>query len=128
MRRQSLREIIPVSASALAFWAWANREEVVEWGAFGVRAVIAFAQGNREDPTVEMRLRAALYEDPRTRRASGLSVAVVDGRAVLTGVVTEEARLVVLHHAERIEGVHTVDDRLETLGEPTSDTAELRPG
>jgi len=106
---------VPVSASAIALWAWANRDEVVEWGAFAVRATQDFFEGNRRDPATELRLRTGLLDDRRTRRAAGLSVRVRDGVAIFTGLVHPEVRDVALHLAERTDGIDSVDDRLEVL-------------
>jgi len=106
---------VPLSTSAIALWAWANRDEVVEWGAFAVRAAQDLYAGNRHDPAAELRLRAALLDDRRTRRAPGLSVRVRDGVAVFTGLVQPETRDVAVHVAERTEGIVGVDDQFEML-------------
>ena len=115
MRLRRLRDLIPVSASALAFWAWANREEVVDWAAFGVRAIQQVVRGDREDAVLELRLRTALLEDRRTRRAPGLTVQVRARVAIFTGLVQPEVRDVAHHFAQRVEGLESVDDRLEVL-------------
>ena len=104
-----------MSASAIALWAWANRDEVVEWGAFAVRAAQDLVGGNRQDPATELRLRAALLDDRRTRRATGLSVRVRGGVAIFTGLVHSEVRDVAVYLAERTEGIDDVDDRFEVL-------------
>jgi len=115
--RRRLRDLVPISASALALWGWAHRDEVAEWGAFAVRAAQSVVRGNRSDPVVELRLRAAFLEDQRTRRASGLSLRVREGVAILTGLVRPEVRDVAAYLAERTEGIAGVDDRLELLPE-----------
>lgn len=110
-----LRTVVPVSTSAIALWAWANRDEVVEWGAFAVRAAQDVVGGNRRDPAAELRLRASLLDDRRTRRAAGLSLRVRDGVAIFTGLVLPEVRDVAVYLAERTEGIGDVDDRFEVL-------------
>lgn len=63
----------------------------------------------------EARLRARLNTDRRPRDSSGVSVAVRDGTARLTGVVDEETRVLALAFARRTPGVDAVDDRFEVL-------------
>ena len=33
-----LRRYLPLSGSAIALWAWRNRDDVIDWAAFGVRS------------------------------------------------------------------------------------------
>jgi osmotically-inducible protein OsmY len=72
--------------------------------------------GDRSDPVVEARVRAALANDPRTRRASGLRVEVHDGVVQLHGAVTPEVRDVAHALAGRTNGVTRVDDRVDIVG------------
>ena len=74
-----LKRYLPLSGSALALWAWHNRDEVVDWAAFGVRSAQSLVSGNTEDVKGEARLRMALERDRRTRHAPGLEVMVRDG-------------------------------------------------
>jgi osmotically-inducible protein OsmY len=110
-----LRRYLPLSGSALALWAWRNRDDVVDWAAFGVRSAQGLVSGNTEDVATEARLRMALHGDRRTRRAPGLEVAVRDGVAVLKGIVDPEVRDVAVKLAERTEGVKKVDDRMDEI-------------
>lgn len=113
-----LRSFLPLSGSALALWAWHNRDEVVDWAAFGVRSAQALVNGNTEDVKAEARLRMALEKDRRTRHAPGLEVAVRDGVAVLKGIVDPRVHDIAVKLAERTEGIRKVDDRLEdTVGD-----------
>jgi osmotically-inducible protein OsmY len=110
-----LKRYLPLSGSAIALWAWRNRDDVIDWAAFGVRSAQGLVSGNREDIATEARLRIALQGDRRTRRAPGLEVIVRDGVAILKGIVDPEVRVVAVKLAERTEGVHKVDDRLDEV-------------
>src|SRR5215218_4089990 len=95
-----LRRYLPLSGSAIALWAWRNRDDVIHWAAFGVRSDQGIVSGNTEDVATEARLRMALHGDRRTRRAPGLEVAVRD---------------VAVKLAERTDGVKKVDDRMDEI-------------
>ena len=110
-----LRRYLPISGSAIALWAWHNRDDVIDWAAFGVRSAQGLVSGNTEDVKVEARLRMALAGDRRTRRAPGLEVVVRDGIATLKGIVDPEVHDVAVKLAERTEGVDKVDDRLDEV-------------
>jgi osmotically-inducible protein OsmY len=110
-----LKRYLPLSGSAIALWAWRNRDDVVDWAAFGVRSAQSLVAGNKEDVATEARLRIALHGDRRTRRAPGLEVMVRDGVAVLKGIVDPDVRDVAVKLAERTEGVKKVDDRMDEI-------------
>jgi osmotically-inducible protein OsmY len=113
--RTLFREQVAAAATALAYWAWNNREEVVDWAAYGVRSVMNLVEGNTDDVAVEGRLRLKLLGEARTRRAFGLEVQVRDGVTILKGMVDPGVREIALRIAESTEGVDTIDDRLEVL-------------
>ena len=124
--RTLFREQMAAAATALAYWAWNNREEVVDWAAYGVRAVQNLVEGHTDDVVVEGRLRLKLLGEPRTRRAIGLEVIVRDGVTILKGVVDPAVREIALRIAETTEGVDKIDDRLEVLvPRPTLGSTEL---
>jgi BON domain len=111
-----VKRILPISGSALALWAWRNRDEVLEWAGFGVRATQKLVSGETSDIGAEARLRAALNGDKRTRHAPGLRIEVRDGVAHLSGVVDEDVRDVAVKIAKRTSGVERVeDDELEEV-------------
>lgn len=110
-----LKRYLPISGSALALWAWRNRDDVVDWAAFGVRSAQSVVNGNTDDVKAEARLRMALAKDRRTRHAPGLEVVVRDGVAVLKGIVDPEVHDVAVKIAERTEGIRKVDDRLDEV-------------
>ena len=110
-----LKRYLPLSGSAIALWAWRNRDDVIDWAAFGVRSAQGLVSGNREDIATEARLRITLQGDRRTRRAPGLEVMVRDGVAILRGIVDPEVRDVAVKLAERTEGVKKVDDRMDEV-------------
>ena len=110
-----LKRYLPLSGSAIALWAWRNRDDVIDWAAFGVRSAQGLVSGNREDIATEARLRIAMQGDRRTRRAPGLEVMVRDGVAILKGIVDPEVRDVAVKLAERSEGVKKVDDRMDEV-------------
>ncbi len=105
-----MRRILPISGSALALWAWRNRDEVLEWAGFGVRAAQKLVAGDTAEVTTEARIRAALNRDRRTRHAPGLRLEVRSGVAHLSGVVDEDVRDVAVVVAKRTAGVERVDD------------------
>jgi osmotically-inducible protein OsmY len=110
------KRILPISASAVALWAWRNRDEVLEWAGFGVRATQKLVAGDTADVATEARIRAALNGDRRTRHAPGLRLEVRDGVAYLRGVVDADVRDVAVAIAKRTTGVERVDDeRLEEV-------------
>jgi len=105
-----LKRFLPISGSALALWAWRNRDEVLEWAGFGVRATQKLIAGDKADVATEARIRAALNGDRRTRHAPGLRLEVRDGVAYLGGVVDEDVRDVAVAIAKRTTGVERIDD------------------
>jgi osmotically-inducible protein OsmY len=110
-----LKRYLPISGSALALWAWRNRDGVVDWAAFGVRSAQSLVSGNTEDVKAEARLRMALERDRRTRRAPSLEVMVRDGVAILKGIVDPEVHDVAVKIAENTDGIKKVDDRLDEV-------------
>ena len=44
-----LRRYLPLSGSAIALWAWRNRDDVIDWAAFGVRSAQGLVTGNTDD-------------------------------------------------------------------------------
>ena len=113
-----MRRLLRISAPTLAAFAWRNRDELLEWAQFGLRAVQAALPGGAdlEDVKTEARLRYALGMDRRTRRAEGLHVEVFDGIALLHGVVRPEVFDVAPRIAEGVAGVRMVDNRLRESG------------
>jgi hypothetical protein len=109
--------IVRLSAPALAAFAWRNRDELLEWAQFGLRAVQSALPGGADfdDVKTEARLRYALANDKRTRRADGLHVEVFDGIALLRGVVSPDVFDVAPLIAEGIGGVRMVDNRLKEI-------------
>jgi osmotically-inducible protein OsmY len=108
--RQFLRRFIPISGSAVALWAWRNRDEVLEWTGFGVRAAQKLVAGDTTDVKTEARYRASLNGDRRTRHAPGLRIEVRDGAVHLSGVVDQDVREVAVAIAERTAGIERVED------------------
>src|SRR5688572_6526548 len=110
----AIRRLLRLSLPALLAFMWRNRDEVLEWAGFGVRAVQAALPGGEsfEDVKTEARLRYALGMDKRTRRADGLHVEVFDGIALLHGVVRPEVYEVAPEIAQSVPGVRLVDNRL----------------
>ena len=105
-----VKKFLPISGSALALWAWRNRDEVLEWAGFGVRATQKLVAGEGSDVATEARLRASLNGDKRTRHAPGLRIDVSDGVAYLSGVVDEDVRDVAVKIAKRTSGVDRIED------------------
>ena len=112
------RRLLRLSVPALIAFAWRNRDEVLEWAGFGLRAIQAALPGGEsfDDVRTEARLRYALGMDKRTRRADGLHVEVFDGIALLHGVVRPEVYEVAPEVAQAVGGVRMVDNRLRPAG------------
>ena len=110
-----LKRYLPLSASALALWAWQERDNVIDWAAFGIRSAQNVVNGNTDDPKAEARLRMALVTNTRVRNAPGLEVMVRDGIAVFKGVVDPQVHDVAVKLARRTQGIKKVDDRLDEL-------------
>ncbi len=113
--RKLLDRVIPLSTTAIALFAWQHRDELVDWSAFGVRAIAGLAGGRQQDVVAEARLRARLNTDKRTRDSSGVSIVVRDGTARLSGIVNDETRVLALAFARRTPGVVAVDDHFDVL-------------
>lgn len=107
-----MKKVLPISGSAIALMAWANRDEVLEWTGFGVRATRKLMAHERDEVATEARLRLALNRDRRTARAPGLRIEVRDGVAILRGVVDHGVRPVVVALARQTRGITAVDDVL----------------
>jgi osmotically-inducible protein OsmY len=107
---QFLRRVIPLGASTIALWAWRNRDEVLEWTGFGVRASQKLLAGDTTEVKTEARVRANLNRDRRTRWAPGLRIEVLDGVVIYRGVIDEGVREVAVALAEHTSGVTRVDD------------------
>jgi hypothetical protein len=107
-----VKRVLPISGSAVALLAWSNRDEVLEWAGFGVRATRKLLDHERTDVATEARLRLALNRDRRTARAPGLRVEVRDGVVILRGVVDHGVRPVAVALARQTRGVTAVDDVL----------------
>ncbi len=113
--KKLLERVVPLSATAMALFAWQHRDELVDWSAFGVRAVASIAGGRHEDVVAEARLRAKLNTDKRTRDLAGVSIVVRDGTARLSGIVNDETRVLALAFARRTPGITFVDDQFDVL-------------
>jgi osmotically-inducible protein OsmY len=107
---------VPVSRVGMAWWAWRNRTQLMDWAGFATRSVPRLQGEERVDVITEARLRARLTNDPRTRGAEGLRVDVSDGVATLSGVVSPEVHDAVLAVATDTRGVHRVRDTLREKG------------
>ena len=103
-----ITKLLPISRTALAWWAWQNRDLLVSWAGFGARAAAQVASGSRDDTTAEARLRMALTRHPVTRAAGGLRVEVHDGVAELSGTATREASDLAVRLAGDTRGVRRV--------------------
>jgi hypothetical protein len=107
-----LRKLLPFSRLTLLTLAWRNRATVLDWATFGLRAAQSVAGGDgTTDARIELRLRANLARDRRTRDAV-YDVAVERGVARLEGRVSPEVHAVIQNIAVGTRGVTRIDDRL----------------
>jgi osmotically-inducible protein OsmY len=100
----------------VAWWAWRNRTELLDWAGFATRSVPRLQGEERADVITEARLRARLTNDARTRGAEGLRVDVSAGVATLSGVVAAEVHDAALAVTTDTRGVHRVRDTLRDKG------------
>jgi hypothetical protein len=124
-RIRKLWQLVPITRTAAALWAWRNRRELGRWLGFAVRALPSLPDANvdRNDILTEARLRAALSRDERTRGLPTLAVHVRNGRAILDGRLAPPLHELVYSLAEDTRGVRAIDCRIEprgSLGPPRS--------
>jgi hypothetical protein len=108
-----LRRLLPLSRLGLALWAWRNRGSIADWTQFAGRSASSLVRGGSlDDARAELRLRAALSSDKRTRGAT-LGVSVVDGVVRLTGRAPATARDAAVDLARATRGVTRVHETVE---------------
>jgi hypothetical protein len=109
-----LRRLLPFSRLGLAMWAWRNRDALADWAQFGARSASSVVRrGSLDDARAELRLRAALASDRRTR-GSGVIVSVVDAVARLSGRASSPAaRDAAVDLARATKGVTRVHDDVD---------------
>jgi osmotically-inducible protein OsmY len=108
-----LRRLLPLSRLGLALWAWRNRASIAGWTQFAGRSASSLVRGGSlDDARAELRLRAALSADKRTRGAA-LGVSVVDGVAHVTGRAPADARDAAGDIARATRGVARVHEAVE---------------
>ncbi|MBW3645340.1 MAG: BON domain-containing protein, partial [Actinobacteria bacterium] len=115
--RRSFRHVMPFSRLGAVLWAWRHRQQIAGWAGWMTRAVPRIAAGDTRDVVTEGRLQAALSTDRRLRDSDQVRAEVVDGVAVLHGVVSPEAHDAAINLATTSNGVRRVRDELqETKG------------
>jgi hypothetical protein len=91
-------------------WLWRNRHDIVRWARFGLRLATNREELQRDDIVAELRARAALTMDPRTRTASDLDIERIgDGLVVVRTHLGKPTAQVARDVLERVPGVRTVD-------------------
>lgn len=108
---------MPFSRLGAVLWAWRHRQQIAGWAGWMTRAVPRIAAGDTRDVVTEGRLQAALTTDRRLGENDQVRAEVVDGVAVLHGVVSPEAHDAAIDVATTSSGVRRVRDELqETRG------------
>lgn len=109
-----LRRLLPVSRLGLAMWAWRHRDALADWAQFGARSASSVVRGGSlDDARTELRLRAALTADGRTR-GSAITVSVVAGVARLGGrAASPAARDAAVELARSTKGVTRVHEDID---------------
>ncbi len=107
---------MPFSRIGAGLWAWRHRQQIAGWAGWMTRAVPRIAAGDTRDVVTEGRLRAAFSTDRRIRDGDEVRAEVVDGVAVLHGVVSPEAHDAALNLATTTSGVRRVRDELQETG------------
>ena len=110
-----LWRFLPVGRLATAWWAWRNRRELGRWLRFAWRAVPP-STADRADLLAEVRVRAALGRDPRTRGAPTLSIRVRGRTAFLEGSLPPDVHDRVAELTVRAKGVYRVECRIRDRG------------
>jgi hypothetical protein len=117
LRRSIFRRVMPFSRVGAVLWAWRHRDQIAGWAGWMSRAVPRIAGGDTRDVVTEGRLRGALTTDHRIGERDQIRAEVVDGVAVLSGVVSPEAHDAAVSLATTTSGVRRVRDELqETRG------------
>jgi hypothetical protein len=105
-------------------WLWRNRHDIVRWARFVGRTAANRDQLDKDQILAEVRARAALTMDPRTRTAPDLDIERVgDGRVVVRahlGKPTAQVARDVLEHVSGVETVDIVDTSPVELSTPGS--------
>ena len=115
--RRSFRHALPFSRLGAVLWAWRHRQQIAGWAGWMTKAVPRIAAGDTRDVVAEGRLKAALTTDRRLGDSDQVRAEVVDGVAVLHGVVSPEAHDAAIDVATTSSGVRRVRDELqETRG------------
>jgi hypothetical protein len=111
--RRSLRSVMPFSRLGAVLWAWRHRGQIAGWAGWMSGALPRVVAGDTRDVVTEGRLRAAFTTDRRIREGDQVRAEVVDGVAVLHGVVSPEAHDAAVSLATTTSGVRRVRDELE---------------
>jgi hypothetical protein len=91
-------------------WLWRNRHDIVRWLRFGVRTAANRDQLTRDEIVAELRARAALTMDPRTRTAPDLDIERAgNGLVVVRTHIGKPTAQVARDVLEHVSGVETVD-------------------
>ena len=112
-------------------WLWRNRHDLMRWGRFAVRTAANREELGREQIMAEVRARAALSMDPRTRTAPDLDIERVDdGLVVVRTNIAKPSAQVAREVLERVSGVSSVDvvDLRSPEPEPATAAAAIGGG
>jgi hypothetical protein len=91
-------------------WLWRNRHDIVRWARFVARTAANREHLDKNEVLAELRARAALTMDPRTRTAPDLDIERVgDGRVVVRAPLGKPTAQVARDVLEGVSGVETVD-------------------
>lgn len=104
---------MPFSRVGALLWAWRHREQITGWAGWMTRAVPRIVAGDTRDVVTEGRLHGAFATDRRIRESDHVRAEVVDGVAVLHGVVSPEAHDAAVSLATTTNGVRRVRDELQ---------------
>jgi hypothetical protein len=113
--RRVVKDAIPRSRVGVALWGWRHRHEIAGWAGYAARSAPRLVD-ERDAVLAEGRLRARLTADKRTRNVDGLRVAVVDGVAMLSGMVPAEAHDAAVAIATNTTGIARVRDEIREPG------------
>jgi hypothetical protein len=108
--RRLLHPLRLMTRAVTLAWLWRNRHDIMRWGRFVVRTAANRDELGREQIVAELRARAALSMDPRTRTDPDLDIERVDdGLVVVRTNLAKPSAQVAREVLERVSGVSTVD-------------------
>jgi hypothetical protein len=121
--RRFLHPLRLLARAVTLAWLWRNRHDIVRWAKFVARTAANRQELDKDQIMAEVRARAALTMDPRTRIAPDLDIEQAgNGLVVVRTHVGKPTAQVARDVLERVSGVETVD-----IVDPASPVEQTTP-